>query len=157
MKQPHFEGNVDTRWLVERAEDRTMEVLSEFAFVDSSRYRWEAHPGDKVDGTSIPEAVWSSVVGTPFVGDVRRASVVHDLACDRREQTSKRAHRMFYEAMLADGTSKERAILFYIAVRLFGPRWDREHRFPAAPIDERMIDFDELEAALDKIAHDEEM
>ena len=93
MPKPHFEGNVDTRWLVEPGEDRKMEMLSEFAFIDSKGYRWAAHRGEQVDGASIPEVVWSKVVGTPFIGDYRRASVVHDVACVRREKTSKEAHR----------------------------------------------------------------
>ena len=101
---PHFEGNVDTRWLVHGGADREMKLLSAFAFVDSAGYRWAAHPGEKVDGASIPEQVWSTVVGTPFIGDYRRASVVHDVVCERHERTSRDAHRMFYEAMLADGT-----------------------------------------------------
>lgn len=152
MPDPRFEGNVETRWLVEPGEDREMEMLSEFAFIDSTGYRWTAHPGEQVDGASIPEVVWSRVVGTPFIGDYRRASVVHDVACTRQEKTSKEAHRMFYEAMLTDGTSKERALLFYTAVRLFGPKWDQQRGFRqmfALPVEE--IDFDRFEAALDTV------
>ena len=152
MPKPHFEGNVDTRWLVERGEDRKMEMLSEFAFIDSKGYRWAAHRGEQVDGASIPEVVWSKVVGTPFIGDYRRASVVHDVACVRREKTSKEAHRMFFEAMLADGTAKERALLFYTAVRLFGPKWDQQRGFrPMFAVPAEEIDFDRLEAALDHV------
>ena len=52
---PHFEGNVDTRWLVHGGADRARyELLSAFAFVDSTGHRWAAHPGEKVDGASIP-------------------------------------------------------------------------------------------------------
>ena len=106
---PHFEGNVDTRWLVHGGADREMELLSAFAFVDSTGYRWAAHPGEKIDGASIPDQVWSTVVGTPFIGDYRRASVVHDVACERHERTSREAHRMFYEAMLAERYRRRRA------------------------------------------------
>ncbi len=149
---PRFEGEVETRWLVHGGADREMEILREFSFVDSTGYRWVAHPGEKVDGASIPEQVWSAVAGTPFIGDYRRASVVHDVACDRREKTSKDAHRMFYEAMLADGTSKERALLFYTAVRLFGPQWDQQGRFlPMLAARAQDIEFDRLEAALDQV------
>jgi hypothetical protein len=147
MPQPHFEGHADTRWLVESGEDRKMQMLSEFAFVDGGEYRWVAHVGETVDGASIPDLVWSKVTGTPFIGDYRRASIVHDVACTRQERTSREAHRMFYEAMLADGTSKKRALLFYTAVRLFGPRWDGRG-FIAEPPD---VDFDQLEAALDSV------
>src|SRR5574337_428272 len=147
---PHFEGDVETRWLVEPNADRRMELLSEFTFVDSTKYRWTAKPGDIVDGASIPQIIWSQIVGTPFIGDYRRATVVHDVACDRREQTSKDAHRMFYEAMLADGTEPARALLFYAAVRLFGPQWDQSKAFKAQNV-KRKVSFKQLEAALDQV------
>jgi hypothetical protein len=152
-----FVGNVDARWLVEDGADRKMQLLADFAFVDSTEFEWEAKTGDIVDGASIPEAIWSEVVGTPFIGDYRRASVVHDVACDKHIKTSKEAHRMFYEAMLVDGTSPARALMFYTAVRLFGPQWEAvtgetnpqfKMNLPikmAAPA----IDFKKLEAALD--------
>lgn len=120
----HFVGNVDARWLIDDGEDRKMQLLANFTFIDSTNFTWQANVGDIVDGTSIPEAVWSEVVGTPFIGEYRRASVVHDVACDKHIKTSKEAHRMFYEAMLVDGTSSARALLFYTAVRLFGPQWE---------------------------------
>jgi hypothetical protein len=146
---PHFEGEVETRWLIHGGADREMELLREFVFVDSTGYRWVAHPGEKVDGASIPQQVWTSVVGTPFIGDCRRATVVHDVACDRHEKTSREAHRMFYEAMLADGTVKERALMFYAAVRLFGPQWDDRRGFrPMLAARAQDIDFDRLETAL---------
>lgn len=155
----HFEGNVDARWLVEEGEDRAMQLLADFAFYDSTNFKWQAKAGDKIDGASIPEAIWSEIVGTPFIGDYRRASVVHDVACDKHIKTSKDAHRMFYEAMLADGTSPARALIFYTAVRLFGPQWEAaagtsnlqfkktlQQKMVAKP-----IDFKKLEAALDQV------
>ena len=126
-----------------------MRILREFSFVDSAGYRWTARPGEVVDGASIPEVLWSKVVGTPFIGDYRRASVVHDVACNRHEKTSREVHRMFYEAMLEDGTSKERALLFYTAVRLFGPQWDQQRGFRAM-LSRPEINFDQFEAALDR-------
>jgi hypothetical protein len=155
----HFEGNVDARWLVEDGADRKMQLLADFAFFDSTGFKWETKAGDTIDGASIPEAVWSGVVGTPFIGDYRRASVVHDVACDKHIKTSKDAHRMFYEAMLKDGTSEARAMLFYTAVRLFGPQWETAARVSnrqfkmtlAGKVTKPGIDFKKLEAALDHV------
>lgn len=155
----HFEGEVEVRWLVEDGEDRGMELLADFAFVDSKNFKWEAKKGDIVDGASIPEIIWSQVVGTPYIGDYRRASVVHDVACNRKIKTSKDAHRMFYEAMLADGTAEPRAMLFYTAVRLFGPQWKdatgpSNLEFKAAFLDaaeKPALDFGKLEKALDEV------
>lgn len=146
-----FIGEVEARWLVEVGADRQMELLAPFAFKDSEEFIWQASKGDKVDGASIPEVVWSKIVGTPFIGDYRRASVVHDVACKKHIRSSKQAHHMFYEAMLEDGTDPRRALLFYMAVRVFGPKWKAGQEF--LPFDfETAIEptFEQIEAALDQ-------
>jgi hypothetical protein len=51
---PHFEGDVDTRRLVHGGPGREMELLTAFDFLDSTGYRRTAHPGEKVDGASVP-------------------------------------------------------------------------------------------------------
>jgi hypothetical protein len=128
MAQPYFEGEVRTEWLVEAATgqdgvDRRMQLLIDFAFVDASGTRWLAPSGHIIDGASIPRLLWS-VAGSPYTGAYRRASVLHDVACDERAVPSKLVHRMFYDAMLCDGVSQAQALEFYTAVRLFGPSWD---------------------------------
>ncbi|HEY3698643.1 MAG TPA: DUF1353 domain-containing protein [Spongiibacteraceae bacterium] len=154
----HFEGNVDARWLVGAGDDRDMKLLADFAFVDGAGFRWEAKKDDTVNGASIPTVVWSEIVGTPYIGDYRRASVVHDVACTRHIKTSKDAARMFYEAMLADGTPQPRALLFYTAVRLFGPQWEAavgvsNAEFKAKfslKVKNTSVDFNKFERALDE-------
>ncbi len=145
-----FEGEVQTRWLVHSGEDRKMELLAPFAFIDSADVRWKAETGDTIDGASIPAAIWSKLIGTPFIGDYRRASVVHDVACTKKLRTSKEAHRMFYEAMLADGTDKSRAKMFYLAVRLFGPRWGST-KMGLLTAAAQEPSFEAIEAAVDQI------
>lgn len=148
-----FQGEVETRWLRHGGPDRKMQLLADFAYIDRSGYAWLAVKGDTVDGASIPDELWSRLVGTPFVGDYRRATVVHDVACQRQIKTSREAHRMFYQALLEDGVAKERALLMYTAVRLFGPKWDASglHRGLAPEEAAAEIDFDELESALDEV------
>jgi len=124
----YFIGEVRTLWLVEGAvgddaPDRRMQLIDDFAFVDPNGVQWLAPAGHVIDGASIPRMLWS-IAGDPFIGTYRRASVLHDAACDARTQPSKVVHRMFYDAMIADGTSQTQAIEFYTAVRLFGPHWD---------------------------------
>jgi len=46
---PHFEGGVETRWLVGAGDDQKQK-FSEFGFIDSSAYRWVDKPDDVVDG-----------------------------------------------------------------------------------------------------------
>ena len=121
MNVPQFEGQVDTQWRRHAGEDRDMQLLSDFAFIDSRGVRWDAPAGRIINGASIPEVLWSKIVGTPYIGDYRRATVVHDVACQDKAKPHEEVHRMFYDAMLCDGVSEERAFLMYTAVRLFGP------------------------------------
>jgi hypothetical protein len=128
-----------------------MELLAPFAFKDSTAFTWQASKGDLVNGASIPELVWSKIVGTPFIGDYRRASVVHDVACKKHIRSSKQAHHMFYEAMLEDGTDPRRALLFYMAVRVFGPKWKAGQAFQSFNFEVATEPtFDLIEAALDQ-------
>jgi hypothetical protein len=144
---------------VEVGADHKMQLLADFAFFDSTGFKWEAKTGDIVDGASIPEAIWSEIVGTPFIGDYRRASVVHDVACEKKIKTSRDAHRMFYDAMLRDGTSEARAMLFYTAIPLFGPQREaavgltnKQFKMTlTSKATEPRIDFNRLEAALDQV------
>lgn len=139
-----FEGQVRTEWLTHPGRDREMQLLEDFTFVDRAGKRWQAQRGDVLDGASIPDVLWSSLAGTPFVGDYRRATVLHDVHCKRQDESHRAVHRMFYEAMRADGVNQVRARVMYMAVRTFGPKWDpaRETPTPQPDIDtfERVID-----------------
>ncbi len=154
-----FIGDVEARWLVEDGADRKMILLAPFAFKDGGGFTWQAEPGDEIDGASIPEVIWSKLVGTPFIGDYRRASVVHDVACEKHIKSSKEAHRMFYDAMLKDGTNPTRALLFYMAVRVFGPKWKtgdqaKKFEFSESSAEELQPIFEAIEAALDQVLGD---
>ena len=89
---------------------------------------WLASKESKIDGATIPEVLWGPIIGSPFTGDFRRASVVHDIACkptpEPKPYSSDEAHRMFYHAMLCDNTAPWLAKVFYFAVCLFGPQWE---------------------------------
>lgn len=108
-----------------RTEDpngRKMKIKTDFSFVDAAGTRWLAPAGSVVDGASIPQVFWS-VVGGPYEGLYRDASVVHDVACVQRNRRWQAVHRMFYEAMLASGVDPIKAKIMYGAVYYFGPRW----------------------------------
>ncbi|MBC8129797.1 MAG: DUF1353 domain-containing protein [Rhizobiaceae bacterium] len=98
-----------------------MQLLRPFAFVDDGGFTWEVPAGTVVNGASIPQVFWS--FGPPFVGDYRRASVVHDHFCVVRTRPSQDVHRMFHEGCLLGGVSSVRAGTMYLAVRTFGPNW----------------------------------
>lgn len=119
-----FEGAVVARW----ADDgRTMTLVEDFAYLDPRDVRWQARAGAVVNGASIPRAFWS-VIGGPFEGLFRNASVVHDVACDTRERRWQEVHRMFHDACRCGGVGSAQATLMYYAVYRFGPRWRVEER-----------------------------
>jgi len=115
----HFVGTVKTEWI---EPDRKMRLLDDFAYVDPAGVLWEAPKDSVVDGASIPQVLWS-VVGSPYTGEYRNASVVHDVACEKRDKPWQDVHRMFYEACRAGGVGEQKAKLMYAAVYHFGPKW----------------------------------
>jgi Protein of unknown function (DUF1353) len=109
-----------TTWLTEPNPDRQMVLLREFWFVDRHNRKWLAAAGSIVDGASIPRALWT-LVGSPYTGDYRRASIVHDVACVEAgtDRTKRRAaDRMFYWACRAGGCSVAESYLLYLGVRI---------------------------------------
>lgn len=106
------------------ADGRNAVLLKPFAYVDGNGSRWECPAGETVDGASIPQVFWS-IVGGPFEGKYRFASIVHDRYCRAPHggRTWRDVHRMFYEACLAGGTDPALAKVMYAAVFHFGPRW----------------------------------
>jgi hypothetical protein len=107
---------------------RKAKLLKNFTYIDYHNIRWTAPVGEEVDGASIPQVFWS-IIGGPFEGKYRYASVVHDRYC--HHHGGKRwqdVHRMFYEACLAGGTDEVLAKTMYAAVYHFGPRWSDQER-----------------------------
>jgi hypothetical protein len=100
-----------------------MEVLYPFGFQEEDGLHWPVPPGTIVDGASIPQPLWS-IIGGPFEGMYRDASVVHDYYCDVRSADWRAVHRVFYRGMLVSGVSMPRAKLLYAAVYFAGPRWN---------------------------------
>lgn len=120
-----FVGEVVARWLTD---NRQMELVADFAYLDPRGKRWGAPKGSVIDGASIPQVFWTAT-GGPFEGAYRNASVVHDVACVRRNERWEDVHRMFYYAMRAGGVSATRAAVMYAAVYRFGPRWQEPKGF----------------------------
>jgi hypothetical protein len=147
---PRFDGDVNAIWLRHGGSDRDMQLIADFAFIDSRGVRWNAPAGRIINGANIPEILWSSAVGTPYIGDYRRASVVHDVACDDKTRPHEEVHYMFYEAMLCDGVSEEQAVLMYTAVRLFGPKWPAGKSKKRSRRALRQFDMWELAKTLDR-------
>lgn len=110
-----FHGDVVAKWLVGAGPDRDMELTEDFAYVDPAGKEWSVPAGAVINGASIPRLFWRSV-GPPYVGNYRRASVVHDHHVDIKQETWQAVHKMFHDACLTGGVSRVKAKLMYAAV-----------------------------------------
>ncbi len=148
-----FHGNIITKWL---PDGRKMELLETLVFIDPRGKKWDAPKGHIIDGASIPELAWS-LAGGPYSGKYRNASVVHDVACDRRRQDWRLVHWIFYEAMLASGVPESEARIKYMAVHNFGPRWGEvgvEDRLTEAEFRELINSPEEREKQFNELKND---
>jgi len=103
-----FSGDPQTRWIAtDKAPDRVMELLEDFTYQDPDGKPWVSSMGRQVNGASIPAPLWS-IVGSPYTGDYRNASVVHDIAVEDADTKAKRkaADRMYYHACRRGGCLK---------------------------------------------------
>jgi len=114
-----FVGTVKTAWLDGGPE---MELLEDFAYIGPDKVEWKAPKGSSIDGASIPQFLWT-VIGSPYTGLYRRASVTHDIACQKRDRPSDDVHLMFYWACRCGGCSETEAKTLYAGVLLGGPKW----------------------------------
>lgn len=98
-------------------------IITERAiYVDPNGTIWEVCRGDVINGLSIPRFLWS--LCWPYEERTREASAFHDVYCGLRSSPSPEVHKMFYNAMRANGASAWTAYLRYIPVRLFGPKFE---------------------------------
>jgi hypothetical protein len=142
----YYSGQVEARW---ENDGRHMTLLSELRYADPDGVVWTAPAGSVVDGASIPRVLWS-LMGGPFDGKYRNASVLHDVAYDQKTHPWKQCDRMFYNAMRCSGVGATEAKTMYYALYRHGRHWKRPHFLPGAAVAEdevvpRAIAVDEQE------------
>ena len=115
----YYTGAPETRW---NPDGRSMTLLSELRYTDPHGLVWVAPAGSTVDGASIPRSLWS-VMGGPFEGKYRNASVLHDAAYDQRNRPWQDCDRMFYNAMRCSGVGAVEAKTIFYALYRFGHHW----------------------------------
>ena len=115
----YYTGAPETRW---NPDGRSMTLLSELRHTDPHGLVWVAPAGSTVDGASIPRSLWS-VMGGPFEGKYRNASVLHDAAYDQRNRPWQDCDRMFYNAMRCSGVGAVEAKTMFYALYRFGRHW----------------------------------
>ena len=131
-KWGHYSGYVEARW---ENDGRTMTLLSDLRYTDPQGVIWIAPAGSVVDGASIPRSLWS-LMGGPFEGKYRNASVLHDVAYDQKNRTHEVCDQMFYNAMRCSGVSAVEAGTMYYALRKFGHHWKAPKAEPVKVADE---------------------
>lgn len=114
-----FPAPPQTEW---NPDGRTMSLLKDFQYIDPSGTTWTAPANSKIDGASIPPIFWS-IIGGPFEGGYRNASIVHDTECESHKHRWQDVHRMFYMASRAGGAGLFKAKIMFAAVYYFGPKW----------------------------------
>jgi hypothetical protein len=142
----YYSGQVEARW---ENDGRHMTLLSELRYTDPEGVLWIAPAGSVVDGASIPRVLWS-LMGGPFDGKYRNASVLHDVAYDEKTRPWKLCDRMFYNAMRCSGVGATEAKTMYYALYRHGRHWKRPRFLPGAAVAEdevvpRAIAVDEQE------------
>lgn len=83
---------------------------------------WAVPEGAWLDGASIPRPLWS-IIGGPYEGKYRTASIVHDHYCIIKTRSWRDTHRMFHDAMRCGGVGRIKASVMFYAVYRAGPRW----------------------------------
>ncbi len=119
MGKEQFSNTVKVEWIEDHR--REMILLEDVSFTSKGKI-WIAPAGSIIDGASIPRFFWR-VIGSPFIGYYRRASVIHDVYCETQSRSAQVTHDMFLAAMIADGVPQVRADTMFNAVNTFGPRW----------------------------------
>ena len=114
-----YSGPIETRW---EDDGRTMVLLNELRYTDPYGVVWIAPAGSKVDGASIPRAFWG-MIGGPFEGKYRNASVLHDVAYDRQDRSPAQVDLMFYNAMRCSGVGVVTAKTMYDSLVRHGRHW----------------------------------
>lgn len=133
-KWGYYSDYPETRW---DPDGRTMTLLNELRYTDPHGIVWVAPAGSKVDGASIPRSLWS-LMGGPFEGKYRNASVLHDVAYEQHKHPWEDVDRMFYNAMRCSGVGALEAKTMYYALYKFGHHW----KFPikrAKPVKEEEL------------------
>ncbi len=128
-----FSGPIETRW---DDDGVTMSLLNELRYTDPYGEIWVAPAGSRVNGASIPRAFWS-LIGAPFEGKYRNASVLHDVAYEKQARSWEDADRMFYNAMRCSGVGAATAKTMYYALRRHGRHWKHRQALPVQSDSER--------------------
>ena len=118
-KWGYYSGDPVTRW---SPDGRNMILVTELRYTDPKGEVWVAPAGSVTDGASLPRYLWT-LMGGPFEGQYRNASVLHDAAYEKHNRPWQDCDRMFYYAMRCSGVNAVEAKTMYYALFKFGHHW----------------------------------
>jgi hypothetical protein len=118
-KWGYYSGDPILKW---NPDGRTMTLVTELSYTDPQGIIWDAPAGSVTDGASLPRYLWS-LIGGPFEGQYRNASILHDVAYEKHNRPWWDCDRMFYNAMRCSGVNAVQAKTMYYALYKFGHHW----------------------------------
>ena len=117
-----FQGHVVVEWLDDPFVP-TMRLMEPFAFEQSAGRLWQVPQGHVLKGRGMPP-LFRDLIGQPFYGGFRKASIIYDHATQEMTQPWDDAQRMFFEASMAEGVHESEAKAMYMLLRAQGSRWE---------------------------------
>lgn len=114
---------------------RLARLLAPISYFRPDSSEWPVPAGVELDGASIPRAFWT-LIGGPFEGRYRNASIVHDHYCVVRTRSWRDTHRMFHDGMRCSGVAATKAKIMFYAVYRFGPRWPGTEEGPVESLEQ---------------------
>lgn len=114
-----FIGNITLK----RLNEHNYELEGNLSY-KNSEIKVTALHGMPTDGSSIPKVMWN-VIGSPFVGNYVRSSIIHDALYTSQglgKLNKNQVDSLFLEMMKIEGVSWWKRTLMYWAVRLGGAK-----------------------------------
>ena len=99
-----------------------MRLRNHLMFRDAQGRLWSAPRGTVSRGGCLPPGVWN-LLGPPFLGLHREASIIHEHYCQQRAGHPEEVHQMFYEACRASGVPDPLAKAALRELRSHGADW----------------------------------
>ena len=134
-----FSGYPLTRW----KGNRIMILEEDFFYIDKKGKKWLAPKGvAELNGATIPRKLWS-IIGSPFIGPYRRASVVHDYFVgegnnpDVTYKERRLADKMFFRACRTDSCSWKLSAILYVGVSIGS--WSSKMRLKHSMVNKDML------------------
>lgn len=117
-----FKGRVVVEWLDDPFVP-TMRLVEPFAYEQAKGKVWKVPQGYVIKGRGMPP-LFRDLIGQPFYGGFRKASIVYDHATQDMRQPWDEAQLMFLEASMAEGVNESEAKAMYMLLRVQGSRWE---------------------------------